>query len=97
MNLYFVYGDRIVTPTLTGSILEGVTRDSLLRGRPRPRLRPSEEGRVSIDQWQRRRRERHPHRGLRLRHRGRHHPRRHGQARGRRVAPVAAASPARSP
>lgn len=28
MNLYFVYGDRIVTPTLTGSILEGVTRDS---------------------------------------------------------------------
>src|SRR6478609_2725510 len=34
MNLYFVYGSgadaRIVTPTLTGSLLPGVTRDSLL-------------------------------------------------------------------
>jgi branched-chain amino acid aminotransferase len=31
MNLYFVHADgRIVTPALTGSILEGVTRDSIL-------------------------------------------------------------------
>lgn len=28
MNLYFVYGDRIVTPELTGSLLPGITRDS---------------------------------------------------------------------
>ena len=86
MNLYFVYGDKIVTPELTGSLLAGVTRDSLL-----PVARDlgyeSEEGRVSIDQWQRRHRERHPHRGLRLRHRRRHHPRRHRQVRGRRVDP----------
>lgn len=30
MNVMFVYGDRIVTPRLTGSILPGVTRDSIL-------------------------------------------------------------------
>ena len=34
MNLYFVYGSgpsaRIVTPALTGTLLPGVTRDSLL-------------------------------------------------------------------
>ncbi|WP_328438405.1 branched-chain amino acid aminotransferase [Streptomyces sp. NBC_00444] len=52
MNLYFVYGDRIVTPALTGSILEGVTRDSLLAV-ARDLGYSSEEGRVSIDQWQR--------------------------------------------
>ena len=51
MNLYFVYGDRIVTPSLTGSILEGVTRDSLLAV-ARDLGYESEEGRVSIDQWQ---------------------------------------------
>jgi branched-chain amino acid aminotransferase len=52
MNLYFVYGDKIITPTLTGSILEGVTRDSLLTV-ARDLGYESEEGRVSIDQWQR--------------------------------------------
>jgi branched-chain amino acid aminotransferase len=52
MNLYFVYGDRIITPSLTGSILEGVTRDSLLTV-ARDLGYTSEEGRVSIDQWQR--------------------------------------------
>ncbi|MCD0483062.1 branched-chain amino acid aminotransferase [Streptacidiphilus sp. ASG 303] len=35
MNLYFVYGEgddaRIVTPELSGSLLPGITRDSLLR------------------------------------------------------------------
>lgn len=51
MNLYFVYGDRIVTPSLTGSILEGVTRDSLLTV-ARDLGYTAEEGRVSIDQWQ---------------------------------------------
>ncbi|MFF9281011.1 branched-chain amino acid aminotransferase [Streptomyces griseosporeus] len=50
MNLYFVYGDKIVTPTLTGSILEGVTRDSLLAV-ARDLGYEAEEARVSIDQW----------------------------------------------
>ncbi|MEU3651402.1 branched-chain amino acid aminotransferase [Streptomyces sp. NPDC032161] len=50
MNLYFVYGNRIVTPTLTGSLLAGVTRDSLLTV-ARDLGYESEEGRVSIDQW----------------------------------------------
>src|SRR5579871_6159935 len=35
MNLYFVYGSgdsaRVITPTLSGSLLPGITRDSLLR------------------------------------------------------------------
>ncbi|KPI01369.1 branched-chain amino acid aminotransferase [Actinobacteria bacterium OK074] len=52
MNLYFVYGDRIVTPALTGSLLEGVTRDSLLTV-ARDLGHTAEEGSISIDQWQR--------------------------------------------
>ncbi|MFD5626505.1 MULTISPECIES: branched-chain amino acid aminotransferase [unclassified Streptomyces] len=52
MNLYFVYGDRIVTPELTGSLLAGVTRDSLLTV-ARDLGYESEEARVSIEQWQR--------------------------------------------
>jgi branched-chain amino acid aminotransferase len=51
MNLYFVYEDRIVTPALSGSILEGVTRDSLLTV-ARDLGYTAEEGRVSVDQWQ---------------------------------------------
>ncbi|WP_329040819.1 branched-chain amino acid aminotransferase [Streptomyces sp. NBC_00178] len=55
MNLYFVYeqadgGKRIVTPSLTGSLLAGVTRDSLLTVAEDLGY-TSEEGRVSIDQW----------------------------------------------
>ncbi|QGV78339.1 branched-chain amino acid aminotransferase [Streptomyces ficellus] len=56
MNLYFVYGGRdgkptrIVTPTLTGSLLAGITRDSLLR-LARDLGYEAEEARVSIDQW----------------------------------------------
>ncbi|MFI9625672.1 branched-chain amino acid aminotransferase [Streptomyces sp. NPDC052042] len=50
MNLYFVYGDKIVTPALTGSLLAGVTRDSLLTV-ARDLGYASEEGRISIDQW----------------------------------------------
>ena len=56
MNLYFVYGAAsdskpvIVTPTLTGSILEGVTRDSLLAVAADLGYE-SEEARISIDQW----------------------------------------------
>jgi branched-chain amino acid aminotransferase len=54
MNLYFVYGSgssaRIVTPSLTGTLLPGVTRDSLLTlagdlgyG--------ADEGKISTDEW----------------------------------------------
>ncbi|MCX5143113.1 MULTISPECIES: branched-chain amino acid aminotransferase [unclassified Streptomyces] len=50
MNLYFVYGNKIVTPALTGSLLAGITRDSLLRLAQDLGYEP-EEGRVSIDQW----------------------------------------------
>ncbi|MGW4229188.1 branched-chain amino acid aminotransferase [Streptomyces sp. NPDC004980] len=55
MNLYFVYeqedgGKRIVTPSLTGSLLAGVTRDSLLTV-ARDLGYTAEESRVSIGQW----------------------------------------------
>ena len=30
MNLYFVKGDKVVTPKLTGTLLPGITRDSIL-------------------------------------------------------------------
>ncbi|MFE9815507.1 branched-chain amino acid aminotransferase [Streptomyces sp. NBC_00236] len=50
MNLYFVYGNKIVTPALTGSLLAGITRDSLLKLAADLGYEP-EESRVSIDQW----------------------------------------------
>lgn len=57
MNLYFVYGSKaagekpvIVTPALSGSLLAGVTRDSLLTV-ARDLGYESKEGRVSLDQW----------------------------------------------
>lgn len=31
MNIFFVIGDEIITPALTGSILAGITRDSVIR------------------------------------------------------------------
>jgi branched-chain amino acid aminotransferase len=31
MNIMFVYGDKIVTPALTGSILPGITRSSIIQ------------------------------------------------------------------
>ena len=54
MNLFFVYGSgasaRIVTPELTGTLLPGVTRDSLLTLAPDLGI-PAAQGRVSISQW----------------------------------------------
>jgi branched-chain amino acid aminotransferase len=54
MNLYFVYGSgpsaRVMTPELTGSLLPGITRDSLLRLAPTLGV-PAEEGRVSVSSW----------------------------------------------
>jgi len=54
MNLYFVYGSgdsaRVMTPSLTGSLLPGVTRDSLLKLGPKLGI-PAGEGRISVAQW----------------------------------------------
>jgi len=51
MNLFFVYADgRLVTPALTGTILEGVTRDSILTLARDLDLTP-EERPISIDEW----------------------------------------------
>jgi branched-chain amino acid aminotransferase len=54
MNLYFVYGSgpsaRIVTPALTGTLLPGVTRDSLLTLAADLGYSP-EEGKISTDEW----------------------------------------------
>ena len=78
MNLFFVLqGDggapRLMTPALTGTLLPGVVRDSLLALAPELGL-PVEEGRISVDEWRKRRRGRLAHRGLRLRHRRGHRP-----------------------
>ncbi|GAA3529052.1 branched-chain amino acid aminotransferase [Aeromicrobium panaciterrae] len=51
MNLYFVHADgSIVTPSLSGSILEGVTRDSILT-LARDLGHEVIERRISIDEW----------------------------------------------
>jgi branched-chain amino acid aminotransferase len=55
MNLFFVYGSRstvrIMTPSLTGTLLAGVTRDSLLT-LAKDLGYGTEEGRISVDEWQ---------------------------------------------
>jgi len=51
MNLYFVFDDgSLVTPALTGTILPGITRDSLLSLARDEGLTVREE-RYSLDQW----------------------------------------------
>ncbi|HAN72836.1 MAG TPA: branched chain amino acid aminotransferase [Actinobacteria bacterium] len=54
MNLYFVYGSgdsaRLVTPSLTGSLLPGITRSSLLTVASDLGI-PAEEGRISVEEW----------------------------------------------
>jgi branched-chain amino acid aminotransferase len=54
MNLFFVFGSgdsaRLLTPALTGTLLPGITRDSLLRLAPELGL-PVEEGRISTGAW----------------------------------------------
>jgi branched-chain amino acid aminotransferase len=53
MNLFFVFADGTIrTPPLTGTILPGITRDSLLTLAREEGLRVSEE-RYSLDQWHR--------------------------------------------
>ena len=54
MNLFFVYGAgagaRLVTPSLTGTLLPGVTRDSLLTLAGDLGL-AAQERRISVDEW----------------------------------------------
>lgn len=51
MNLFFVYSDgRIATPELSGSILEGITRDSVLQ-LAADLGHQVEERRISADDW----------------------------------------------
>ncbi|MEU5839777.1 branched-chain amino acid aminotransferase [Streptomyces diacarni] len=54
MNLYFVYGSgadaRIVTPALTGTLLPGITRDSLLRIAADMGYETG-EARITTDEW----------------------------------------------
>jgi branched-chain amino acid aminotransferase len=49
MNIMFAYGKHIVTPKLTGSILPGITRDSILKIAPQLGL-TIEERRISLSQ-----------------------------------------------
>ncbi len=55
MNLFFVYGSgsdaRMMTPAPTGSLLHGITRDSLLKLGPDLGI-PAHEGRISVAEWQ---------------------------------------------
>jgi branched-chain amino acid aminotransferase len=58
MNLFFVFGapdddggPQIMTPALTGTLLPGITRDSLLRLAPDLGIKAVED-RISIQQWQ---------------------------------------------
>jgi branched-chain amino acid aminotransferase len=54
MNLFFVYGSgadaRLVTPALSGSLLAGITRDSLLTLAPDLGI-PAKESVISVEQW----------------------------------------------
>ncbi|MBI0377834.1 branched-chain amino acid aminotransferase, partial [Streptomyces albiflaviniger] len=50
MNLYFVYGNRIMTPELSGSLLPGITRASLLEIAADLGYEVT-EGRISVDDW----------------------------------------------
>ncbi len=54
MNMYFVFGRgaaaRVMTPQLTGTLLPGVTRDSLLTVAASLGI-PATEDRISVQQW----------------------------------------------
>jgi branched-chain amino acid aminotransferase len=54
MNLFFVHGSgaeaAITTPAPTGTLLRGITRDSLLKLGPDLGI-PAEEAPISVDQW----------------------------------------------
>jgi branched-chain amino acid aminotransferase len=54
MNIWFVYGSgadaRLVTPTATGSLLHGMTRESLLKLGPDLGV-PAFESKISVADW----------------------------------------------
>lgn len=51
MNLYFAFDDgSLITPPLTGTILPGITRDSIMQLAREEGLEVREE-RYSLDQW----------------------------------------------
>ena len=56
MNLFFVFSEggrsRLLTPALTGTLLPGVVRDSLIALAPDLGIEV-EQGRISVEQWQR--------------------------------------------
>ena len=49
MNIFFVFKDKIVTPATTGTILKGITRDSILTLLKEKGI-PVEERLISIDE-----------------------------------------------
>ncbi|PWW58318.1 branched chain amino acid aminotransferase [Actinokineospora spheciospongiae] len=51
MNLFFVLGDKVVTPALSGSLLPGITRDSLL-SLARDLGYTTEERPISTEEWE---------------------------------------------
>ncbi|SEG94005.1 branched-chain amino acid aminotransferase [Nonomuraea solani] len=51
MNLFFVFGDKLVTPALTGTLLPGITRESILELAGDLGLE-TEERLVSVEEWQ---------------------------------------------
>ncbi|MFJ1761251.1 branched-chain amino acid aminotransferase [Amycolatopsis sp. NPDC088138] len=51
-NLFFVEGDRLVTPPLSGTLLAGITRDSILRLAGRLGIEVAEEP-VTLEDWER--------------------------------------------
>jgi branched-chain amino acid aminotransferase len=51
MNLYFVKGNKVLTPKLTGTLLPGITRDSILSV-ARDLGFETEEVMLSVDDWQ---------------------------------------------
>ena len=83
---------RLLTPALTGSLLPGITRDSLLTAAADLGI-PAEEGRITVDAVARRHGLRRADRGLRLRHRRRDHPGRPRQVADRRDWTVADGEP----
>ena len=90
MNLYFVHDDGTIVTPETGTILEGITRASIieLAGKLGHQV---EERRFSIDEWRDGVDQRRDHRGLRLRHGRRRHPGRRAASgtAARRPAPTA--------
>ncbi|MEU8359570.1 branched-chain amino acid aminotransferase [Nonomuraea sp. NPDC048882] len=51
MNLFFVFGGKLVTPALTGTLLPGITRDSILELAGDLGLE-TEERLITVDEWQ---------------------------------------------